>query len=83
MRQMVSFTLKNAGFNVVEAVDGGAAVLPRRIGPTAAKYLLFTGDTLPAAELVSLGLVNRVAGVLLAGFGILLVAEVIWKGGNF
>ena len=22
MRQMVSFTLKNAGFNVVEAVDG-------------------------------------------------------------
>ena len=31
-----------------------------RIGPTAAKYLLFTGDTLPAAELVPLGLVNRV-----------------------
>lgn len=39
---------------------GGAAVLPRRIGPTAAKYLLFTGDTMPAAELVPLGLVNRV-----------------------
>lgn len=39
---------------------GGAAVLPRRIGPTAAKYLLFTGDTMPAAELVLLGLVNRV-----------------------
>jgi enoyl-CoA hydratase/carnithine racemase len=39
---------------------GGAAVLPRRIGATAAKYLLFTGDTMPAAELVPLGLVNRV-----------------------
>jgi len=39
---------------------GGAAVLPRRIGPTAAKYLLFTGDTMAAAELVPLGLVNRV-----------------------
>ena len=26
MRQMVSFTLKNAGFNVVEAVDGQDAV---------------------------------------------------------
>ena len=26
MRQMVAFTLKNAGFNVVEAVDGQDAV---------------------------------------------------------
>ena len=26
MRQMVSFTLKNAGFNVVEAVDGQDAI---------------------------------------------------------
>lgn len=39
---------------------GGTAVLPRRIGSTAAKYLLFTGDTMPAAELVPLGLINRV-----------------------
>lgn len=39
---------------------GGAAVLPRRIGATAAKYLLFTGETMPAAELVPLGLINRV-----------------------
>jgi enoyl-CoA hydratase/carnithine racemase len=31
-----------------------------RRGSTAAKYLLFTGDTMPAAELVPLGLVNRV-----------------------
>ncbi|MCM3562762.1 enoyl-CoA hydratase/isomerase family protein [Hydrogenophaga intermedia] len=39
---------------------GGAAVLPRRIGAPAAKYLLFTGDTMSAAELVPLGLINRV-----------------------
>jgi enoyl-CoA hydratase/carnithine racemase len=49
----------HANFGVFPGA-GGAAVLPRRIGPTAAKYLLFTGDTLPAAELVPLGLVNRV-----------------------
>lgn len=49
----------HANFGVFPGA-GGAAVLPRRIGPTAAKYLLFTGDTLPASELVPLGLVNRV-----------------------
>ena len=49
----------HANFGVFPGA-GGAAVLPRRIGPTAAKYLLFTGDTMPAAELVPLGLVNRV-----------------------
>lgn len=49
----------HANFGVFPGA-GGAAVLPRRIGPTAAKYLLFTGDTLPAMELVPLGLVNRV-----------------------
>ena len=49
----------HANFGVFHGA-GGAAVLPRRIGPTAAKYLLFTGDTMPAAELVPLGLVNRV-----------------------
>ncbi|MCG3172499.1 MAG: putative enoyl-CoA hydratase echA8 [Myxococcota bacterium] len=49
----------HANFGVFPGA-GGAAVLPRRIGATAAKYLLFTGDTLPAAELVPLGLVNRV-----------------------
>lgn len=30
-----------------------------------------------------LGLINRVAGVLLAVFGVLLLAEVAWKGGQF
>lgn len=34
-------------------------------------------------DATALSLVNRVAGVLLAIFGIVLVAEVIWKGGNF
>jgi enoyl-CoA hydratase/carnithine racemase len=40
---------------------GGASVrLPRKIGPTRAKYLLYTGEFLPAADLVECGLVNRV-----------------------
>ncbi len=40
---------------------GGSSVrLPRKIGPTRAKYLLFTGDFVPAEELVSAGLVNQV-----------------------
>lgn len=30
-----------------------------------------------------IGLINRIAGVLLGVFGLLLVAEVIWKGGHF
>ena len=49
----------HANFGVFPGA-GGTAVLPRRIGPTAAKYLLFTGDTMAAADLVPLGLVNRV-----------------------
>ncbi len=49
----------HANFGVFPGA-GGTAVLPRRIGPTAAKYLLFTGETQSAAELVPLGLVNRV-----------------------
>ncbi len=40
---------------------GGASVrLPRKIGPTRAKYLLFTGEFIPAEELVAAGLVNLV-----------------------
>jgi enoyl-CoA hydratase len=40
---------------------GGSSVrLPRKIGPTRAKYLLFTGDFVPAEDLVSCGLVNEV-----------------------
>lgn len=39
---------------------GSTARLPRKIGPTRAKFLLFTGDFLPAAQLVEAGLVNEV-----------------------
>jgi len=40
---------------------GGSSIrLPRKIGPTRAKYLLYTGDFVPAPELVACGLVNDV-----------------------
>jgi enoyl-CoA hydratase/carnithine racemase len=40
---------------------GGSSVrLPRKIGPTRAKYLLFTGEFVPAETLVAAGLVNEV-----------------------
>ena len=39
---------------------GASARLPRRIGLARAKHLFFTGDLLPAAELVPAGLVNSV-----------------------
>ena len=39
---------------------GGAAVLPERIGLNNAKYLLFTGDALPARRLMEMGLVQEV-----------------------
>lgn len=40
---------------------GGSSVrLPRKIGPTRAKYLLFTGTFLPAADFIDCGLVNQV-----------------------
>jgi enoyl-CoA hydratase len=39
---------------------GGSVRLPRKIGPTRAKYLLYTGDFVPAADLVAAGLVNQV-----------------------
>lgn len=34
-------------------------------------------------DLRTLALVNRIAGLLLGGFGAVLIAEVIWKGGSF
>lgn len=49
----------HSNFGVVPG-GGGAAVLPRRVGLNRAKYLLFSGDFLPAAELERYGLVNRV-----------------------
>lgn len=40
---------------------GGSSVrLPRKIGPTRAKYLLYTGEFVPAGDLVEAGLVNEV-----------------------
>jgi enoyl-CoA hydratase len=55
-----SARLGDAHGNLGLLPGGGASVrLPRKIGVTRAKYLLFTGDLLPAAELVAAGLVNE------------------------
>lgn len=51
---------------------GGSSIrLPRKIGPTRAKHLLFTGEMLPADELVACGLVNEVVddGALMRAVG--------------
>lgn len=39
---------------------GGSARLPRKVGPARAKYLLYTGEFLPAATLRDWGLINDV-----------------------
>tara|TARA_Y100001934_G_C12260963_1_gene729983 strand:- start:266 stop:1051 length:786 start_codon:yes stop_codon:yes gene_type:complete len=39
---------------------GGSVRLPRKVGPTRAKYLMYTGAFLDAAELERMGLVNQV-----------------------
>ncbi|HYF61062.1 MAG TPA: enoyl-CoA hydratase/isomerase family protein [Burkholderiaceae bacterium] len=39
---------------------GGSVRLPRKIGPTRAKYLMYTGEFVPAERLVEAGLVNEV-----------------------
>ncbi|WP_250534622.1 enoyl-CoA hydratase/isomerase family protein [Caballeronia sp. AZ10_KS36] len=39
---------------------GGAAILPRKVPVNVARYLLFTGDAMSAAELKAHGLVNEV-----------------------
>lgn len=39
---------------------GGAARLVRAVGPMIAKYLNFTGESLPAADMKGLGLINEV-----------------------
>lgn len=60
---------------------GGSTVrLPRKIGPARAKYLLFTGESVPAADLVAAGLVNEVVddAELLAAAGVL-VAKLVAK----
>ena len=40
--------------------SGGTAVLPKKIGITRAKYLLFTGESISADEMMAYGLVNQV-----------------------
>lgn len=39
---------------------GGAAILPRKVPANVAKYLLFTGDSIPAEEMKTYGLVSEV-----------------------
>jgi enoyl-CoA hydratase len=39
---------------------GGSALLPRKIGPTRAKYMFYSGEFVPAATLRDWGLVNEV-----------------------
>ncbi len=49
----------HANFGVFPGA-GGAAVLPRKLPLNVAKFLLFTGETVPAAMLAAHGLVNEV-----------------------
>lgn len=60
---------------------GGSSVrLPRKIGPTRAKYLLFTGEFVPAESLVAAGLVNEVVeDADLRGAAERLVAKLVSK----
>lgn len=39
---------------------GGSVRLPRKVGPNHAKYLMYTGEFLPAREFLTMGLVNEV-----------------------
>jgi len=53
--------LGDAHMNYGLLPGGGSSIrLPRKIGPTRAKYLLFTGESIPASEALALGLVNKV-----------------------
>lgn len=49
----------HANFGLIPG-GGSSARLPRKIGPTRAKYLMYTGEFLPARELMAMGLVNEV-----------------------
>ena len=49
----------HVNFGVIPG-GGGTINLPRKIGPTRAKELLFTGDLLPARQLMEWGLINDV-----------------------
>lgn len=49
----------HANFGLIPG-GGGSIRLPRRIGATRAKYLLYTGEFVEARELIHSGLVNKV-----------------------
>ncbi len=49
----------HANFGLIPG-GGGSVRLPRKIGPTRAKYLMYTGEFWQASELESAGLVNQV-----------------------
>lgn len=49
----------HANFGLIPG-GGGSIRLPRKVGPTLASYLMFTGEFLPAADLVASGLVTKV-----------------------
>ena len=56
-----SAKLGDAHANYGLTPGGGSSVrLPRKIGPTRAKQLIFTGDFLPARQLMEWGLINHV-----------------------
>jgi enoyl-CoA hydratase/carnithine racemase len=57
--QSAKFGDAHSNFGVFPG-GGGAAILPRKVPANVAKYLLFTGDALPAAEMKTYGLVNEV-----------------------
>ena len=56
---------------------GASARLPRRIGLVRAKRLFFTGELLPAAELIAAGLVNSVVPAAELGAAVQHLAETI------
>ena len=51
----------HANFGVFPGA-GGAAILPKLVPVNVAKYLLFTGKSLPASEMKQYGFVNEVVG---------------------
>lgn len=57
--QSAKFGDAHSNFGVFPG-GGGAAILPRKVPANVAKYLLFMGDSLPAEDMKTYGLVNEV-----------------------
>ncbi|RJF98534.1 enoyl-CoA hydratase/isomerase family protein [Noviherbaspirillum saxi] len=57
--QSAKFGDAHSNFGVFPG-GGGAAILPRKVPANVAKYLLFTGDSLPAEDMKTYGLVSEV-----------------------